>query len=68
MWGGGELVGDTDIIFKNNYLFMGEAEEKLVNLANLEDSTATIDRKILIDQKPVNQPTSAIIYSYFGFI
>ena len=33
-----------------------KAVEKRV--ANLKDSTATIDRKILNDQNPVNQPTS----------
>ena len=37
-----------------------QADEKRVDLANLNDSTATIDKKFTKDQNPVNPPTSEV--------
>ena len=51
-----KVVDTVDTIDNLTRVEVRKPVEKCV--ANLKDSTATIDRKILNDQNPVNQPTS----------
>ena len=60
-----EKVVDTiDTVDNPSRVDLGQAEEKHVNLANLNDSTATIDQNE-IDQNTVNQLTSTFIRQTF---
>ena len=53
-----KVVDFDDTIDNPTRVEVGQTEEKHVDLANLNDSTANIDQKFTKDQKPINPPTS----------